>query len=1373
MKRDKYHVSQHPKFVRGRLKAIDYFIDTLPDTDDKHNPRSLLKMGYVHPEIDYEFTAKTAQFGVSQSETPLTFTELTNYSTWFYIHPEKICGKEEVTTSRDFPIRIKGNEQTVKDAISATLTSPAPKTNNRMNDELQLTIAKARAYAYKKRHGLNGLKTQNLPPLPPQTAALLKQTPYESLSGLSGLGKLNPNKTEAQKMGFDETDRLYNTGISTEEKQAWVYYRKQQGEPMTGWGKYDVGKLTQSKEKQLVQSGALYYNKGVLLPYPVYTYANTYDRILELGQDKKHIVKTYGQQAYDLHLKALTETKPKEISVRAPDSKDRPVILPISKFANDTDIFKVYGLDEGLADVELPSAAVTEGVSLQKAFKSWLYSLEDTEINGVSAWEIDTYYLQAKRYDSSLTDDEKSTIEKNAPLEGNALFARFLYEALTDEDKVKLDFTWNRLYNGQASVQYSRIPVGFLCSAFFKTAPLSITPIQREGIAFMSAVGSGIIAYDVGVGKTMTAIVNIANALYSGKCKRPLFVVPNPTYGKWLKELFGYTDKATGTQIAGVLSGTGYALNDWYNLGSTAVSSKSLTEKVKENTVTIVTYEGLMRMGFSSRLMDNLFGELADNLMQNDPEKPDKKRDIAQMVQKLEELIGGSNKNTLANVDELGFDYICVDEAHNYKNVFAYVPPDEEGKKRFKMDGATSARAQKLFFITNYIQRTYGSNVMMLTATPFTNNPLEIYSMLAMVGYKDMEKYGVKNLYDFMETFVNQSMEYVMTYQGDIAQKFVVKSFNNRLVLQRLIYNHISYKTGEEAGVKRPVKINLPRTTKTDPRTGLPVRLPVSEQLTTYLKMTQEQQTYQDRINRYPDQFTRFEKIKAIMRCLGWSLDNALSPYLYTKTFPETAKEFIEASPKIQYTVECIRSVKQWHEARGESISGQVIYMNRGKDYFKYIVDYLIEDVGFKPSVKYKNTTVSEVEIITSEVAQGRREIIKDAFLDGAVKVVIGTATIREGIDLQANGTVLYNCYPDWNPTDAKQLEGRIWRQGNRFGYVRVVMPLVQDSMDVFVFQKLEEKTQRINDIWYRSDRGNVLDLDSLDTEEVKFALYTNIAELAKIALEKEQRELDNQLKIIKSQIETVNNIAVYKAGLLKYREECNRYPNNWRTSLINFLAQPASYYAPRWGKSEKEMEEIRERAFELAKEIDVFLIQPQQTDRDLLNLYRKIAPSVFASRYVINSGSLAFESLKTYMGAIAKAEKTVFEAKGYSLDTDFEVVKNQLVAEENKIGELYAQMKSPENYSRITEEIIRKKEKLKVSGRLPLTAAMDFAGLNHLLAYKFNPSQSSTCIIPLPSAAPKPAPQNPTQDDKQRRKRLAMAKAKALELKLKLAQVA
>jgi hypothetical protein len=215
-----------------------------------------------------------------------------------------------------------------------------------------------------------------------------------------------------------------------------------------------------------------------------------------------------------------------------------------------------------------------------------------------------------------------------------------------------------------------------------------------------------------------------------------------------------------------------------------------------------------------------------------------------------------------------------------------------------------------------------------------------------------------------------------------------------------------------------------------------------------------------------------------LFRALAYSLDNALSPYLYVGNpdRPENYKEFVEESPKILFACECCRTVKEYHERLAKNlpkdapqvlkeVSGQVMYMNRGKEYFKLIKEYLEKEIGYQKNVLYNNTRFDEVEIMDSSISDIKKENVKEAFLAGVVKIIIGTATIREGIDLQKRGTVIYNLYPDWNPTDIRQLEGRIWRQGNEFAFIRSVMPLVQDSMDVFVFQKLEEKTGRINDI--------------------------------------------------------------------------------------------------------------------------------------------------------------------------------------------------------------------------------------------------------------------------------------------------------------------
>lgn len=82
-------------------------------------------------------------------------------------------------------------------------------------------------------------------------------------------------------------------------------------------------------------------------------------------------------------------------------------------------------------------------------------------------------------------------------------------------------------------------------------------------------------------------------------------------------------------------------------------------------------------------------------------------------------MIGIGLKNTIADVDVLGFDYAVIDEAHRCKNVFSQVKADDDGNKRYNIQSATSETGQKAFLILNFIQRKYGRNTMLLTATPF------------------------------------------------------------------------------------------------------------------------------------------------------------------------------------------------------------------------------------------------------------------------------------------------------------------------------------------------------------------------------------------------------------------------------------------------------------------------------------------------------------------------------------------------------------------------------------------------------------------------------------------------------------------------------
>jgi len=222
-------------------------------------------------------------------------------------------------------------------------------------------------------------------------------------------------------------------------------------------------------------------------------------------------------------------------------------------------------------------------------------------------------------------------------------------------------------------------------------------------------------------------------------------------------------------------------------------------------------------------------------------------------------------------------------------------------------------------------------------------------------------------------------------------------------------------------------------------------------------------------------------------------------------------------------------------------MGGQVIYMDRGVEYFALVKEYLVKELGFKDH---------EVGMIYSKMRGGKKAMdkLKNQFLgvkynektksferishEDRMKIVIGSSTIKEGINLQKYSTTLYNCFLHWNPTDVVQVEGRIWRQGNKFGSIRIVTPLMIDSMDIFMFQKLQEKTSRINAIWNVDGQTNVLKTEEFDPQELKEKLISDPMVIAQMeadetttALQEDISSIDNEVKVLQevmSQMKTV-----------------------------------------------------------------------------------------------------------------------------------------------------------------------------------------------------------------------------------------------------------
>lgn len=114
-----FKVISNPAWHRARIAAIEKLLEEVPQSQEKNAARVLLRNGMISKELKKRFDQLQDQeykltFALN---SPLSFREITSFNTWFAMHPEKICGKETITTSLQFPITVKGSKEDIIQAI--------------------------------------------------------------------------------------------------------------------------------------------------------------------------------------------------------------------------------------------------------------------------------------------------------------------------------------------------------------------------------------------------------------------------------------------------------------------------------------------------------------------------------------------------------------------------------------------------------------------------------------------------------------------------------------------------------------------------------------------------------------------------------------------------------------------------------------------------------------------------------------------------------------------------------------------------------------------------------------------------------------------------------------------------------------------------------------------------------------------------------------------------------------------------------------------------------------------------------------------------------------------------------------------------------
>lgn len=798
------------------------------------------------------------------------------------------------------------------------------------------------------------------------------------------------------------------------------------------------------------------------------------------------------------------ETQKKKLLSVLPEAKKVEQISfnPTSDFIRE---YSLGDLEEDVYDYAIRDyKKVKTPDTLDKRYKKYIEHLTNSERNGVSTWDIRKFIDGDKiridyHYSSySLTDAEKKAERSRQQAEYmtklkntvDKTFNDFVKSELTQEEKDALSDAWNRKFNNTYNPDFNSMPMIVKgLNSEFNGNKLALQNVQVEGVNFLTNKGVGLLGFEVGVGKTLTGIISTVQNMQMGRCKKPLILVPKQVKDNWIREI---NQAFPNIEV-----------NDVDNMSK-------FKGEIKENTLTVATYEALGNIWYGENSANDLINQIYE--VSNDFNRDTTKRGKEKTKERAEQLVGqaeGGNKK-LFNIQDIGFDHITVDEAHNFKNLFADAKADgQEGNAYVNISGgSTSTRAARLFLLTQYILNNNGNrNVFMLTATPFNNSPLEVFNMLSYLAKDELDNKGLYNVYQFMENYADINSDWIVNSRNEVEYKQVVTGFKNASSLRELIKSVMLIRSAEDAGIVRPEKYTKRVTLE-----------PSQAQIELIAQAEEEA------VNGKKDE-------GAVLKAINQSRKATLSPDIATDNFDVSPEDFIKNSPKLNYVVEAVESMK-----KKDSKTSQLIYMPLGVKYLPKIKQYLVNKGVFKED---------EIEIIDSSVKDDKIVKITDSFNDrnGTVKLVIGTNKIKEGMNLNKNSSVLYVPYMDWNPTDFVQVVGRIWRRGNRYSKIRVVVPLLKNSSDSFMFQKLNEKTDRINNIMDESKE--YIDTSELNTAEEKINMISNPEKKMRMFIQVEKQKLNSKLKDLQGRLETSQSyLSNLKSDerMLKASEE--RYAN-------------------------------------------------------------------------------------------------------------------------------------------------------------------------------------------------------------------------------------
>ena len=398
------------------------------------------------------------------------------------------------------------------------------------------------------------------------------------------------------------------------------------------------------------------------------------------------------------------------------------------------------------------------------ANKGWFNSAATTQIYGTSrinAYEIFENLLNCrdvvvrdKKTDPATGKDiyvinqKETQLAQEKARQMKETFSKWLWE--NPERREKYVTRYNELFNSIVGRKYDGSHQTFPGMSPF----IKLKPHQLDAIARAKFGGNTLLAHCVGAGKSFEMVAATMEKKRLGLINKACVVVPKSLVGQmaaeWLRlypqaKILTATEKdfdkdhrqkfigrcCTGEYDAVIMS--------YEQFEKTSMSFEYRRDFIKREIEALT--EGLEELQSDYRTARDNRGSIKDI-----------ERVKKSLERKLDKLIedNGKVKDTSLNFEQLGFDSLVVDEAHNYKNGLVVT-------KMSRVAGVQTTPAQKsedILMKTQYLNENYGErNIIFATGTPVSNSMVELYIMQRYLRPSLLAQAGLQTFDDWANTF--------------------------------------------------------------------------------------------------------------------------------------------------------------------------------------------------------------------------------------------------------------------------------------------------------------------------------------------------------------------------------------------------------------------------------------------------------------------------------------------------------------------------------------------------------------------------------------------------------------------------------------------